>query len=141
MAAVVKPTPKTYPSSRNPYGVNNRRPAAEQQRVDQVNKRLVETLKHENADLKKGQNNLQTVTELKYVKARISSLELQIVGKNTEIATLKAKLEQADKDAKINQETIERQGLELQRLEEQLEVQAGAADIPQGPGATSPAID
>lgn len=135
MTAVVKPTPKPNPSLRQPYRVNHTRPNPEKQALQQ---RALDSLKRENLDLKKGQNNLQTVTELKYVKARISSLETQIVGKNTEIATLKKEL--TDAMRLVGQQELTIKNLETQ-IEHQLETAIDAANNPTGPGATSPALD
>lgn len=86
----------------------------------QGQQKALTALKSENAQLKKGMDNMQIMSEVKYLRANVESLKKSLVGRDLTIAGLQR---------------------EINALKEQLEVQAGAADIPTGPGATSPALD
>lgn len=116
----VKPSPKPLKSVQ----VNARRPAPEQRRQDQQNQRQEAALRTENAQLKKGIDNTQIMTELKYTRSQVESLKKSLAQRDTEIASLKAK--------------IAKQDTEIGTLVAELDAKDAAANGPVGPGATSP---
>lgn len=128
----VKPGPKPL------VPVNIRRPAPEQRRVEQSNQKLVSTLKQELNQAKKGLDNMQVMTELKYVRSQVESLKKSLHQRDVMIADLKSQLEEKLK-------TIDNQEAELTNLKRDVDearnMVIDSMNNPTGPGATSPALD
>lgn len=88
------PQPRSFQRPKSMTTVN--RPQERKQEAPRNDglQRVVAALKQEIVDLKRGQNNLQSVTELKYVKGRVSSLEKSLSDRDGTIATLRRENEE-----------------------------------------------
>lgn len=72
--------------------VNRRRPAPEQRRADQANQKFIDSLKQENSQLKKGLDNTQIMSELKYVRSQVESLKKSLAARDVTIAEQKREI-------------------------------------------------
>jgi predicted RNase H-like nuclease (RuvC/YqgF family) len=83
----------------------------------QGQQKALTALKSENAQLKKGMDNMQIMAEVKYLRSNVESLKKSLAGRDLTIAGLQR---------------------EIAELKAQAEVAQDAANMPTGPGATSP---
>lgn len=123
------PQPRSFQRPKSTTTVNRPQDQKQAPRNDGL-QRVVTALKQEILDLKKGQNNLQSVTELKYIKGRVSSLEKSLAERDGTIATLRRELAEALGNVAQKEQQIVTLALDAGSAQD-------AANNPVGPGATS----